>query len=179
LDFKALDLLKRHYPEDNADIGTVYNSIAREYFSLKQYETALDYYRKTHGIYNKVYGEDDSDTAAVCGNISKTYVELREYNHALDWCLKALEAQKKVLGEEHPETILRHSFISEIYESLELYEEAIIHLLKIHDFYIKNNQDKIVRIVNERIADNYEKLNNHSEANKYRKMAAEAGERDE
>ena len=179
LDFKALNILKRHYPEEHTDIGAAYNSIARENFSLKHYDTALEYYLMAHKIYKTVYGEDDSDTAEVCGSIAKTYMALENYNCALEWCLKALKTQRKVLGNENPETILRHSFLSEIYERLELYDDAIDHLLIILDYYAKVEEVKIIQIISERIADDYELLNNPSEADKYRKMALEAGERNE
>ena len=179
LDFKALGISQNHYPEEHADIGAAYNSIAREYFSLKQYAAALENYLKVEKIYGNVYGEDDSDTAEVYGSIAMTYIKLEEYGHALEWCLKALESQKKVLGAEHPETILRHSILSEIYEHLGVYEEAIIHLIQIRNFYVKNGQAEIVRIVNERISKNYEKLGNHLESSKYRNMDMTQGGSDE
>jgi tetratricopeptide (TPR) repeat protein len=179
LDFKALGISQNHYPEEHADIGAAYNSIAREYFSLKKYDAALENYLKVKVIYENVYGEDDSDTAEVYGSIAMTYIKLEDYNHALEWCLKALESQKRVLGTEHPETILRHSILSEIYENLGVYEESIVHLKQIRNFYTKNGQAEIVRIVNERIADNYEKIGNHLESGKYRNTDMMQGGSDE
>ena len=169
LDFRALNILKAHYSEETSDIGAAYNSIAREYFSLKQYDFALEYYVKVKDIYENVYGKNDSDTAEVYASISKTYMALQDFYRALEWCLLALKSQINTLGEGHPEVILRHSLISEIYEYLELYEDAISHLLIIRDFYAKLEHSQIVGIVNGRIADNYERMDKHSEASKYRK----------
>jgi len=152
----------------------VYNNIAREYFSMKQYDTALDYYRKTQRIYENIYGEYDSDTAEVYGSIAKTYIELKKYNYALEWCSKALEIQKKTLGDEHPEVILRHSFISDIYENLEMFDEAISHLIIILNYYIKDNYNVVIRIVSERIANDYEKIGDFTESKKYQKIASDA-----
>lgn len=171
LDFKALDILKKHYPEEHSDIGMAYNSIAREYFSMKQYGDALEYYLRSLKIYENVYGEDDSDTAEVYGSLSKTYMALQKYDYALEWGLKALHAQEKILGVVHPEVILRHSFIADIYEHLKLVDEAINHLLIILDYYIKVDHKEIIGIVSERIAVIYERINNLSEAGKYRKVA--------
>ena len=158
LDITALKILQNHYPEEHAEIGSAYNSIAREYFSLQQYDTALENYMKAKKIYECVYGEDSSDTAEVYGSIAMTYIKMEKYSHALEWCLKALEIQKKILGVEHPEMILRHSITSEIYESLRAYEEATSHLVQIRKYYLKNGQVEIVKIVDERIADNYERM---------------------
>lgn len=174
LDLKAIDVLKAHYPEEHADIGTAYNSVAREYFSLMKFDMALDYYFKALRIYEAVYGEYDSDTAAVCGNISKTYMAMTNYENALDWCLKTLDIQKETLGEGHPETMLRHSFASEIYEVMELYDEANNHLHILLSYYQNAGVDKIVRIVCERLAGNYERMGNAAETAVYRNMAGES-----
>ncbi|MDL2232498.1 tetratricopeptide repeat protein [Ruminococcaceae bacterium OttesenSCG-928-L11] len=171
LDFMALDVLRTHYAEDHADIGAVYNSIAREHYSLYQHDVALDYYLRAHRIYKKVYGECDADTAGVCGNIAMTHIALGDFENALIWCLETLQVQEKVLGKTHPETMLRHSIISEIYESLELYEDAISHLLTIFDYYRGIKDDEIVKIVSARLSNNYERTNNFSEALRFREMA--------
>jgi tetratricopeptide (TPR) repeat protein len=172
LDFQALELLRKYFQEEHSDIGSAYNCIAREYFSMKKYSVALDYYLKAHKIYEKVYGEEDSDTAEVCGSIARTYMLLDEYNLALEWCSKALQTQKNILGDEHPEVMLRYSFISDIYEKLEMFDEAISHLI-ILNFFIKENFIEALKDLYDRIADNYEKINNFSEAEKYRKMGVE------
>jgi tetratricopeptide (TPR) repeat protein len=179
LDFKALDILKCHYPEEHADIGTAYNIIAREYFSLQQYKMALEYYQKAKRIYEIVYSENHSGTAEVYGSIPKTYIALENCNLALEWCLKALQSQEKTLGTEHPEVILRHSFLSEIYESMGLFEEAVNHLKIIHNYYLKVNHKDISKLVCERIAVNYENLGNLAESSKYREMALGTGGCDE
>lgn len=164
LDFQALSILQRHYPEEHADIGTAYNTIAREYFSLKHFNVALEYYLKANKIYEYVYSKNHSDTAEVYGSISRTYMKLGDYNNALEWCLLALDAQKKTLGNEHPEVILRHSFLSEIYERLRLHKEAIGHLQSILNYYDKVGEANIIDIINERIADNKALLNKAAEA---------------
>jgi tetratricopeptide (TPR) repeat protein len=170
LDFKALDILKKYYLEEHADICRAYNSIAREYFSIMRYDDALEYYHRVQKIYESIYGEDDSDTAEVYGSLSKTYMALQKYNDALELGLKALQTQEKTLGLEYPEVILRNSFIADIYEHLELFEEAISHLLIILNYYIKVDNKEVVGIVSERIAVDFERINNISEAVKYRQM---------
>ena len=174
IDFEALGLLRKHFEEEHSDIGTAYNCIAREYFSLKQYPAALDYFLKAHKIFVKVYGDDDSDTAEVCGSIARTYTMLEDYNHALEWCSMALETQRKTLGDNHPEVMLRHSFMSDIYEKLESYDEVIKNLKKVFSFFIKKQYYEPINDLCNRISDNYEKIGNYTESTKYRKMAADS-----
>jgi tetratricopeptide (TPR) repeat protein len=170
LDLKSIEILKKHYPEEHADIGTACNSAAREYYSLCKFDVALDYYFRAKCIYETVYGEYDSDTAAVCGNISKTYVAMGDYKNALEWCLKTLDIQKETLREKHPETVLRHSFATEIYEALGLYEKSNDHLQIILRYYQDAGVESIARIVCERLVNNYKKLNNQAESSKYQEI---------
>jgi tetratricopeptide (TPR) repeat protein len=158
MDNKALLILKSNYPEEHVDIGSGYNNLAREYYSLKKYGIALEYYLKAHQIYEHVYGERHSFTAEVSGNISKTFMELNDYESALTWCLAALHTQKETLGEEHPEVILRHSFVSEIYEHLGLLDKAIIHLQIIRGYYKRLERNDILQIVDDRIRHNRQSL---------------------
>jgi tetratricopeptide (TPR) repeat protein len=178
LDFEALKVLQKAYPdefEEHSDVASVYNHIAREYFSLVNYETALDYYLKAHKIYESIYGENDTDTAETCGSIAITYSKLKEFNHALDWCLKALRAQEAVFGKEHPEVILRYSFVADLYEELGVFDKVIVYMLKALDFLSEQKNDtpviETMKSVYTRIAVCYEKLDLPDKAVDYREKA--------
>ncbi|MGC1242344.1 MAG: tetratricopeptide repeat protein [Chryseosolibacter sp.] len=86
LDFRVLDLA--YYLSDSAQIALAFNSAAFTYYKLKDYERALNYYKKVLGLVERV---DNLELSSVLANISLCYANLKEFSVARDhaeWSLK-------------------------------------------------------------------------------------------
>ena len=113
-------------------IASLYDLGGRGFYSLGNYEKALEWYEKALAIREKVLGEEHPDTASTYNNMATTFEKQHKYEKALDLYEKALAIREKVLGEEHPDTATIYNNMALTYDyrgspekALEWYEKAL------------------------------------------------------
>jgi tetratricopeptide (TPR) repeat protein len=111
-------------------VAKVYNNIGVLYGKKGDYDTALDYHKKSLDIKEKVLGTEHPDTATAYNNIAGIYKSKGDYDTALDYYKKSLDIKEKVLGTEHPSTATAYNNIGQIYSSKGDYDTALYYYKK-------------------------------------------------
>ena len=93
---------------------------------------ALEWFKKSLDISEKVLGTEHPSTATTYNNIASVYSRQGDYAKALEWYEKALSIREKVLGKEYPGTANTYNNIACVYnnqrdyaKALEWYEKAL------------------------------------------------------
>lgn len=85
LDFKVLDLAR--YLSDSAQIALAFNSVAFTYYKLKDYERALEYYKKVFDLFERT---KNLELFSVLANMSLCYSNLNQFILARDYAERSL-----------------------------------------------------------------------------------------
>ncbi|MBP3408177.1 MAG: tetratricopeptide repeat protein, partial [Bacteroidaceae bacterium] len=128
-----LSLCKEHLGEKHVSTAASYNNIGVAYYSLGDYDKALEYYNRAHDIRLDVLGENHPGVAASYSNIGVAYYSLGDYDKALEYYNKALGIQLNVLGENHSGVATSYNNIGLAYYSLGDYDNALEYHNKAHD----------------------------------------------
>ena len=117
--------LFREEDEEDIELATVHNGMARAYREGGQYQNALEEYRQVLALREKVLGPEHPDTASTYNNIAIVCNRLGEYGTALEWSQKALAIQESTLGTEHLDTAETYNTIADTYTYQGQYAEAL------------------------------------------------------
>ena len=89
-----LDLLGEYHE----DVAVSLNNIGALFSSMKQYETAIDFYGKALTVLNIILGNNTMRFATTLGNIAVVYYRLQDWLRSIDYCDAALKVY-----EQYPE----------------------------------------------------------------------------
>ena len=78
------------------------NNIGVLFDNQGEHSKALEYYRNSIAIREKVHGPDHHDVAPSLNNMARVYYNMVEYDKALEYLKKALAIREKTLGSDHP-----------------------------------------------------------------------------
>ena len=130
------------------------NRIAEAYYNERNYDLALEHYKKLLDIKEKVLGKEHPDTATIYNNIAQAYNEKGNYytsvvfsdghhtiseavylskdhyDRALEFYTKALAGREKVLGKEHPDTATTYYNLGYLYHCQVKYNQALDYYKK-------------------------------------------------
>ena len=84
---------------NNLGLALNYESLAKNYYYIEDYEKALDYQTKSLPFMSDVYGQESNRMATCIVELGNIYRDKGDTDEALDNYMKALEIQKKVGGE--------------------------------------------------------------------------------
>ena len=82
--------------------SSLLNKMGVVYYNQGEYAKALEYYRKSLAICEKILGPEHTNKARTLNNIGVVYNEIGEYAKALIYYRKSLAMYKKSLGPDHP-----------------------------------------------------------------------------
>ncbi|GHV80597.1 hypothetical protein AGMMS49944_23880 [Spirochaetia bacterium] len=102
------------------DTALARNHIGAVYYSLGDYQSAMEQYQKALAIEAEAMGTPDLTAAASYNGMSAVYYSLGDYQAALETNQRALEIQKEVLrylGENHPDMAASYYNFGTIYNS--------------------------------------------------------------
>ncbi|MBL7911955.1 MAG: tetratricopeptide repeat protein [Bacteroidia bacterium] len=162
---KALALYKTMTP-DKATEADIYNNLGSACSSQGKHDEALPWFFKALELCKE--NKDSISMAYAYNNIGSTYSAQQMYKEGLPYLQKALELKLK--HGDNSEKADGFVNVSTIYYSTEDYKTSVSYLdkaLKYIDTAVYNND---LKKLYESYADNYEKLNNPKEANKYYKL---------
>jgi len=126
---KALKLGLKVYGEEHPVIASIYNNLGFTYYSLGDYEKALDYHYRALAIREKLLGEHP-ETAISYNSIGLIKKSQKDYTKALDYYTKALIIQERLLGVFHPDTATTYNNIGSLYDIIGEKRKAIEFDLK-------------------------------------------------
>ncbi len=92
---------------------------------LRDYDGALEHYRKVLAIDQEIAGEEHRDTATSIANVADILKAQNNLEEAEEETRRALKIRLKTLG-SHPDTARSHSQLGLLYHTREMYDEAII-----------------------------------------------------
>ncbi|PKR79511.1 hypothetical protein CW751_14690 [Brumimicrobium salinarum] len=116
-------------------------------FELGKFKTSIKQLKETYSFYNKK--NDSKNSGFVASKIGSAYEELTNYNSAIIWHKKALSHFKK--SKNIREIILTKSILGGVYGNYGNYSIAKKTLIEALNLAKKNNYDKEVIKLNERI----------------------------
>ena len=103
------------------------------YDDSAEYNLALEWYKNTLEIQEKILGLEHPHTAATYNNVAGVHYQQGNYPKALECSKQALTIREKVLGIEHPDTAQAYNNIATMYDhqgdyptALEWYQKALI-----------------------------------------------------
>lgn len=184
---KSLELYEKCYAlrceilgnEHPASISSL-NGIACSLTYLKDYQKALEFHTKCYKLGKKVLGKKHPDTLMSLYNLAACYFSIKKYDIAFELFIKCYPMLCEVHGEKYPYLKQTLNDINRLYKILVNYYESatnyqkILELhLKYYDFICSTKDIEIVKATLEKIINNYEKLNDFENAEKYRKILKE------
>ena len=108
------------------DAAKTYGCIGYGYSEMAHFSAALELYKKSLSIYEKVLGKDRPDTATTYNSLAGAYHGQGNYAEALVWFEKALTIREKVLGKNHPDTATTYDNLAGAYYGQGNYAEALV-----------------------------------------------------
>lgn len=107
------------------NFGAACNDLALALQSMGDYKKALEYYKKSLAISEKILGPDNLDTAASYNNLAGMYCGMSDYPNAMLLYQKALTIYIKAFGAEHLNTSAVCSNLAWVYFSIGDYPKAV------------------------------------------------------
>ncbi len=89
--FKAADILKKLYTENHESIFNCYWQIAFIYNEEKEFNKALEYFKKLNTIAQKVFTNDESKIGDCLLLTAKSFFDLKNLNEGLNHLGKAID----------------------------------------------------------------------------------------
>ena len=167
-----LELLNRDFNYKKAD---VLNNLGTSYYSLGNYNKAIEYYKKALEIRINTLDENHPDVASSYNNLGAAYNGLGDYNKAIYFFEKALEIKINTLGENHPNVASSYNNLGAAYNDLGDYNKAIEYHEKALEIRIntldENHSDLATSYNNLGAA--YNNLGDYNKAIEYYKKALE------
>ena len=140
--FKALDILKMRYGEENDYAATIYGDVGMMYFELYQFDKALELLKKGLEIKSKLYEEDDLNMASSYNNLAEVYDKLADYEKSERYFKKALDIFERQLGEYNLHTVNTYDNMANMYCDWGKLEEALKYHTKALEFYEREYGEK-------------------------------------
>lgn len=130
--YESLELRKKLYGNSNYNLASTYLGIGINYNSLGQLDLALQYYKMAEKNYSLAPNYPYAQIVKVYTNIGNVYRSKLDFNQALQYFDQALSISQKEM-KDFPETIAGINYnIADVY-------------------YITNNYDKALEIINKNI----------------------------
>ncbi|MEM6726044.1 MAG: CHAT domain-containing tetratricopeptide repeat protein, partial [Bacteroidota bacterium] len=98
---KCLNLLSKHLPEDDRQLGRAYNAIGITNFHRRDFETALDYYEQSLAIRMKIHGPNHPSVATALNNMGNCHMEQGDYSTAKGIFERSLRIKEAALPPDH------------------------------------------------------------------------------
>ena len=106
-------------------IAGLFDSLTYLYYSLADYDKALDIQTESKKIKKNMKEPDDAYIARSYHILGVIYRSKGKYDKALEWYEKSLEIQEEVLTINHPNTAATYNNIALVYDSKGKYDEAL------------------------------------------------------
>ncbi len=119
------------------DDSTYSNEAGYAYYTLAQYDKAIEYYEKALKSDLKTFGEEHPDVAIDWNNLGAAWHAKGEYDKAIEYYEKALESDLNTFGKEHPNVATSWNSLGggwkakgDYDKAIEYYEKALKSNLK-------------------------------------------------
>ncbi|MDR3267857.1 MAG: toll/interleukin-1 receptor domain-containing protein [Tannerella sp.] len=154
----------------------VYYFIGRGFDEQSIYGLALEWYRKSLSLSEKLLGEKHPATIATGQNIAKLYYKQEEYDQALEWYQKTLAIREKTLGKNHRDIAASCNHIASVYHDQEKYDQAMEWYLKAMSVRAKV-RDRDIAIIYNNIATICDHMGEYGEAMEWNRKSLAIRER--
>jgi len=119
------------------DNSTYLNVAGYSFYTLAQYDKAIEYYERALKTNLKIFGEEHPEVARNWNNLGLAWNAKGEYDKAIEYYEKALKSDLKTFGEDHPNVATRWNNLGgawmekgEYDKAIEYYERALKTNLK-------------------------------------------------
>ena len=102
------------------------------------YASAVQYYEKSHEIWNRILPQDHPSLATYYNNIGLVYKNKGEYSKALSFYEKDLEISQKNLPSNRQSLAICYSNIGSLYKHMEQYSKALLSYEKALELWKEN-----------------------------------------
>ncbi|CAF1589455.1 unnamed protein product, partial [Adineta steineri] len=157
-------LLEQTSKEDEE--AMCYNYLVSIKYCQGDYERAIEYYEKSHRIWEKTLSDDHPLLVISYNNIGDVYYSMGDYSKAISFFEKALEIREKTLPANHHSFATSYNNIGAVYSSMGDYSKAISFYdkaLKIREKTLPNNHPALATSYNN-IGDVYDSMREYSKA---------------
>jgi len=118
-------LLSLFEKQQDEAIAMILDSNTSLYYSLGEYNNALDMQEKSCNMREKLYGDKSELTAKNYNILGAIYAAKAIYDQALPLYQKAIKINENILGENHPHTATSYSNLAVLYVNMGKYNEAL------------------------------------------------------
>ena len=138
--------------------------------SMRKYDIALDYYKKSIEIFENIYKTDNNiDIADVYNNMGVSYENKKEYELALDYYRKALKIRNAIYDYKHQDVATSYCNIAGVYDALGEYKSAIENYQKSIEIFkvARGNNHPDVALAYNNLASTYFNMDDYTNAKIY------------
>lgn len=157
--------------------GWLYNGLGLCKYEQREYEGAIEFYRKSIEIYEK-YSPNGPNLAMSFNHIALAYDEVGECTRALSYYEKALAIKQQSLSPNNPDLENLYDNISSVYEEMGEYAKAVSYkekILEIKQQVFPPDHLNLIGPYNN-IGVVYEQMENYSKANSFYEEAVQHAE---
>lgn len=119
---KALNIIESH--ESNSKESYIYKGIAEIYEIKKEYQKALDFFKKALNSRKKFFSDDNPLIAQSYNDLGFMHVQMNQREKALPLYIEAMKRYEATLGEDHIDTACVYNNLGELYRYTRKYSKA-------------------------------------------------------
>ncbi len=141
---KAIDIVKKQ-PINNKNqyiIAALYFNTGNVLSEKKEYENALQYFRKSMRITKHLYGENHINLSLILSSIGIIYGSKNDFNSSIKYFKESLLLKQKLLPKNHPLLALSYTNIGVSLLREEKYNESLKYLQKTLSIELKKPEKK-------------------------------------
>lgn len=139
---KIYDLCDYFGDTFNIVVANSFQNIGIAYLDIRNYEKAINYFKKALNIYLSKYDTEYSQISYIYDNIGIVYIEKGEYNFAEDFFNKALRTRKKNFQKEPKELAFSYTTIGNLYSIKGEFNKALNFYNKVLEIALNNFEFK-------------------------------------
>ena len=136
------------YGPTSAQLGSTWNLFGAIYLQMKDYERALESFKKAETIYRLEYERTGQygNLVLILGNIGLIYFENKEFELAREYCERASSFEEQLYGPESEALVLNISRLAQIYSALGDHNKAIKFAKRALDIQKRQPESSITSI---------------------------------
>ena len=124
---QALAIFKVTSANDLQSLAAMYTNIGVIYHLDKNYDRALNLYRRAYDLYVEFYGKEHLRTALVLNNIAEVFLETSRFSLANEYFERSIKIRKQYNPETSTDLAWSYGYIAELQFNYQQYEEALTY----------------------------------------------------
>lgn len=167
---QSLDLYRTMMGDSSRYVGLSLMNIGIANNSMRKYDIALEFYKKSLEIFENIYKTDQNkDIADVYNNMGVSCENKKEYELALGYYKKALEIRNAIYDYKHQDVAMTYTNIAGVYDALGDFKSAIENYQESIEFFkgARGNNHPDVALAYNNLAATYYNMEDYVNAKTY------------